>query len=315
MGRTVLLVHGRDFKPPRARLRALWLDALRHGLRRDHAPTVLGRLRRSRVELVYFGDLSNRFLADLRGVPAPDDTADRRRTLRNLRAIDAGSFTRRRYLALPGRSPLEETLSDLIGPPLSVARLSERLIRRVAPDICEYWNFDSPYGSRVRETMLGPLRRAMDRDDRILILSHSLGTMIAYDTLWKFSHAAEHRARYSRKKVSLWITLGSPLGDETVKRHLKGAGARGPRRYPHNIRCWLNVSAHDDYIRHDQRLRYDYRRMQRWGLLEEPIEDLRIYNLAVRHGRSNPHSSAGYLVHPSVIDRVARWLRGKRACR
>ena len=43
------------------------------------------------------------------------------------------------------------------------------------------------------------------------------------------------------------------------------------------------------------------------GLIES-IEDLRIFNLAIRHGRSNPHHSAGYLIHPTVIEAIADWL-------
>jgi hypothetical protein len=43
--------------------------------------------------------------------------------------------------------------------------------------------------------------------------------------------------------------------------------------------------------------------------LVSSIRDYRIYNLAVRYGRSNPHSSMGYLVHPRVAKIVADWLR------
>jgi hypothetical protein len=38
------------------------------------------------------------------------------------------------------------------------------------------------------------------------------------------------------------------------------------------------------------------------------IRDYRIYNLAVRYGKSNPHSFMGYLVHPRMTKLVADWL-------
>lgn len=108
-------------------------------------------------------------------------------------------------------------------------------------------------GCTGRLPMIAPLKEAMDRDDDILVISHSLGSMIAYDTLWKFCRTGEYRPNYTGKKISLWITLGSPLGDETVKRHLNGANATGDRRYPNNLTNWVNVAAEDDYICHDRR--------------------------------------------------------------
>jgi hypothetical protein len=147
----------------------------------------------------------------------------------------------------------------------------------------------------------------MERRDKILVLAHSLGSMIAWDTLWKFARAAEYRPRYTRKKIDLLLTLGSPLADNTVRRYLKGARARGHRRYPTNIRRWINVAAEDDYVSHDQRVADDYSIMREAGLVQS-IADHRILNLAVRSGQSNPHHSAGYLMHPVVADIVADWV-------
>ena len=64
--------------------------------------------------------------------------------------------------------------------------------------------------------MTEPLAKALSQDDDILILSHSLGTVIAYDVLWKFSYCGEWQD-IRNKKVSMLVTLGSPLGDEAVK--------------------------------------------------------------------------------------------------
>ena len=147
----------------------------------------------------------------------------------------------------------------------------------------------------------------MDRDDTILVIAHSLGTMIAYDTFWKFSRTGEYRPGYTSKKIDLFITIGSPLGDETVKGQLKGMQARGKRRYPSNIRRWINIAAEDDYIAHDEDIADDFRKMTDWGLVDS-IVDHRIYNLAVRNRKSNPHHGAGYLIHPVVADALASWL-------
>jgi hypothetical protein len=101
--------------------------------------------------------------------------------------------------------------------------------------------------------------------------------------------------------------MGAALGDTTVRRTLRGARARGPRRFPANIRRWVNLAAEDDYISHDQRIADDYAAMLEGGLCEE-ILDHRVYNLALRDGRSNPHHGVGYLVHPVFADTLAAWL-------
>jgi hypothetical protein len=100
------------------------------------------------------------------------------------------------------------------------------------------------------------------------------------------------------------VTIGSPLSDETSKRSLKGSAVSGDRRYPGNVRRWVNVAAEDDYVSHDQTAADDYREMK----LVEPIVDHRIYNLAVRNGKSNPHHGVGYLIHPVVCQTVSEWL-------
>ena len=42
--------------------------------------------------------------------------------------------------------------------------------------------------------------------------------------------------------------------------------------------------------------------------LVKSIEDIRIYNLSGRDGKSNPHSGIGYLIHPEVAKLIARWV-------
>ena len=302
MGKTIVLVHGRNFKPPEDSLKKLWVDALRHGIERDH-PDKLAAFDRARIEFVYYGNVSNKFL----GSPDYDDTAGRRESLDALKTLKKTDFTKAKYQKVPGKAAWKEGLADAFAGFLSTIRLSERFIQSVAPDMREYWNPESRYGTNVRYPMIGPLKRAMDREDEICVISHSLGTMISYDTFWKFSRYGEYRPKYTDKKIHLWITLGSPLADETVKRNLKGARASGDWQYPGNIVRWTNVAAEDDYVSYDGKVADDYAEMKRLGMIQS-ITDKRIYNLAVRNGSSNPHHGAGYLIHPYVATTVAKWV-------
>jgi len=306
MGKTILFVHGRNFKPSAPELKKLWIATTRHGIARDHPPK-LGAFKAARKELVYYGDISNKYLRSIgREYSMAADVRDRKSTLARLVAYRTNEFTRSRYNKLPGKTSIKEGLADALAGPLDWFGLSKTLIKRVAPDMGEYWNPDSAFGSDARYQMVGPLRRAMDRSDKILVVAHSLGTMVSYDTFWKFSRTGEYRD-YWKKKIDLWITLGSPLGDETVKENLRGARASGERKYPANVKRWENVAAEDDYISHDKKVKNDYKRMLRFGLVNR-LRDGKIYNLAVRGGKSNPHSSAGYLVNPKVSQLIAEWL-------
>ena len=307
MPKTILFVHGRSFKPNKRALWSIWSDAVEHGIARDRNGK-LRAYRKAKKEFVYYGDLSNRFLRSKgQKYSEKKDIEGRKKTLTTLEAHSAKQFTKAAYRKLPGKSSYKEFLANVGASALGPLHLTEGLIGAVAPDMREYWNVDSEFGSNVRATMTGPLKRAMNRGDKILVISHSLGTMIAYDTFWKFSRTGEYRQKYSKKKIDLWITLGSPLGDETVKRNLKGARAKGARRYPGNIKRWENVAAEDDFISHDSRIRNDYKRMRKHQLIEN-VNDQEIYNLAVRDGKSNPHHGAGYLIHPKVIKLVTDWL-------
>jgi hypothetical protein len=306
MAKSILMIHGRNFKPAAAVLQKQWLEALRFGIARDHAKAT-ARFDAAHKELVYYGDFSNAFLSKVFNQPIPDDSQGRQQTLDALKQYKKADFKKSVYNKLPGKSAAKEVLADTFGGFLAAIRLSNPVIEAVAPDLREYWNEDSEFGTNLRFPMIAPLKKAMDNDDEILVISHSLGTMIAYDTFWKFCRLGEYRPQYTNKKISLWITLGSPLGDETVKRSLKGAKLPMDRRYPDNVVNWLNVSAEDDFVSHDESLADDYASMKALGNVKS-IKDKHIFNLSVRDGKSNPHHEAGYLIHPVVAESVAAWL-------
>ncbi|WP_294343816.1 hypothetical protein [Prosthecochloris sp.] len=305
MNKTLLLIHGRSWKPPEESLRSLWLDALRWGLDRDF-PDAAARFSEVTLEFVYYGDTSNCYMESAEGKPYVDDTDSRRHTLELLKVYSSNQFSKRNYNRLPGKESFKEGAADVLSPILSFFNLSETLIAAVAPDMREYWNDESFYGTEVRRPMIKPLKRALDREGSTAIVAHSLGTIIAYDTLWKFSRYGEWYDYWNRK-IDLFVTLGCPLGDATVRENIKGYNACKERRYPANIREWVNIAAEDDYISHDSKISDDYRTMRQYGLVES-IKDYKIYNLSLRGGKSNPHHSGGYLIHPRTVKILAEWI-------
>lgn len=307
MAKRVIFVHGRAQKPCESDLKTVWFDAVSHGLQRDFGDEGRGAfealIANEQANFIYFGDLSNQFL----DVPDEDVTC-RMEALDLLKQLDKNEFNKERYEQVSGPSYLDN-LAAIFSKPLSMIGVAGPLITAVAPDLAHYWNEEAYFGSDVRSRLTPVLRQAFDQGDQILLVAHSLGTMVAYDNLWKLSHYGEYRHTYgSNKKIDLFLTLGSPLGDENVKERLKGNRSQGFRKYPTNIRRWCNISAKDDYISHDTKLSDDFAKMQELSMLSEPIQDHKIFNLYVKEGKANPHSSAGYLVHPLFAKLVYEWL-------
>ena len=314
MAKHLFLIHGRSFKPARDTLEANWIEAIEHGLERDGHEDGLRSFRDLQRTFVYYGDISNAFL---RGVGEDCDQAadaeDRVECLERLKKYSRAGLLGKRgekyYKGLPDATSWKEGLADIFGGVADAVGFAEPLIRWFANDVAHYWESNVGFGSEIRLRLTEPLRGALLDGDEVLLVAHSLGTVISYDVLWKFSWYGEYtELRASGPRRVSFVTFGSPLGNATVKRNLNGSNADGPRRYPALIGTWHNLAAEDDYISHDQKLANDFRKMERKHSMKR-IVDRRLHNLAVRHGKSNPHHGAGYLIHPAFIDVFASWLK------
>lgn len=318
MMKHLMLIHGRSFKPAEARLKKLWFNAIKFGLQRDGYDNALNK--KIKKTFVYYGNISNDFLSasgnfndqDKGSYDQEEDLLDRNECLENLKKYKRDDFLgdkgKNNYEKLESFAPAKEWLADTFGGFLESFGIAEHLIRTFAKDIEHYWSPDSAFGSDVRWKLTEPLESALIKGDDVFLVSHSLGTMIAYDVLWKFSHTGEYKElRKNGSKLTTLVTLGSPLGNETVKRNLKGARAVGNCKFPTLIQHWENLAAEDDYISHDETLGDDYKKMKRAGLVNS-IRDHRPYNLAVRNGKPNPHHGVGYLIHPEFIKLLGEWL-------
>lgn len=308
-GRCLVLVHGKDFKPGAEQYFDFAMACMVAGLERDFPDEVDG-FRSLRKTLCYYADLSAEVL-QRNGKLFDDvlDIGDRRNALAQMKLLDKRKhFGVGRYDKLPGKTAVIEFAADVAAPVLSVLGFSKPLIARLNKDVAEYWKKNSDYATVVRTCLREKICEALDRDDRILLVSHGSGSIITYDVLWQLSHLEEYSETYGGKKIDTWLTLGSPLGDSMVHRKLLGAKEKGRGKYPCNVVTWQNVSAEDDPQCHDNTLADDYHQMLKQRLVSS-IRDYKIYNMSVRYGKSNPHSSMGYYIHPRVSQIIVEWLK------
>lgn len=304
----MLIVHGRGFKPPAAALADVSLAAIRAGVQRDY-PDCLHLYDEVSVDLAYYGDLSNTLLNG-RGKDYDHqvDISDRNNALKKLKKITARKkFGIRHYDRRPGKSALPEFCANFIAPIFGMLGLTKTLVSRLSPDFAEYLVAESEYAREVRRRFREALCARLDRGDRVMVIAHGTGCVVAYDVLWQLSHDKRFVEQFGKSKVDTWITLGAPLGDNFIRKHLLAANG-ATTSYPENVINWYNVSAEDDYVCHDNTLADDFKDMLTQHAVSA-VQDYRVYNLAVRYGKSNPHSSVGYYIHPRVSKILADWVQ------
>lgn len=294
-GKPVLfLVHGRGVQPEPAELAAYWRRALAHGLARDREMDLGG----IQIETLYYADL----IAPLDPAAAKFDPvldrADRENALSQLMAVKAKAFRRARYEAVPGQTPLKEFLADLSAPVGRLLGLANRRLAHFYPELVQYWQ-DDDLAAAIRTRIVPALVGSLKRGDHIMVLSHGIGSVFCYDAFWE----ASQQLTEATQRIHSWVTLGSPLSDDDVRRRLGGQ----PAGFPNLLLNWFNVAAEDDPICHDETVADDFRAMLRERHISR-IEDYHIYNLAERYGSSDPHEALGYLIHPRMARLLGDWI-------
>ena len=187
--------------------------------------------------------------------------------------------------------------------PLLIRMLPEA-VRSTAKEINRYLDNTDDVASQIRALLKQTLRPMLERNDAVLLIGHSLGSVIAYDTLWELSHQEGVTGKVD------FLTLGSPMGLHYIRRHLLGMNGSSTKSYPDRIRHWTNLSAEGDVTALNQNLHDSFQPMLELGLVES-IEDHchGIYNFFHTAEGLNSHRSYGYLVNPAVGSIIADWWK------
>ena len=167
-----------------------------------------------------------------------------------------------------------------------------------------YFQNHGNIGYEIRGMLKTIIRQMLDKNEQVLIIGHSLGSIIVFDALWELSHNEVHSG-----KVDL-LTLGSPLGLKFIQNKLQGGLYPKENRFPINIHHWVNLSSVGDKTAVDRRFKRDFSDMLKYGLvesIEDHCED--IYNFYHNNEGLDCHGSYGYLVNPSVGKIIAQWWR------
>ena len=316
----IILVHGRDTKPQYPEHLRLVRRALTAGLRRvDRVAAERFESGEIRFTFAYYGDVVNRLMVeaepDLKKqmISVGDYWYERNGIYESAidEVIDRPSdrFTVKDYeefLDTVDNNVIYKRLAELAVPVLTGIGIGKHLVATLFPDLKAYLTSHA-VASEIQERLVVPLRKALLSGDDIALVAHSMGSIVAYDVLWRFSRLTDYREIWHRR-VPFLVTLGNPIGMESVRENLYDADEPDSLRYPANIEYWVNINARDDFIAHRTNIVEDFGEMRTRKLIGGMDDAPQVCNFFVDEEGSNPHKLYGYLNHPSVARAIAAWM-------
>ncbi len=302
--KVIIGIHGAGNKPSQRLLQLWWRKAICEGLERIGAP-----LRNFKFELVYWAH----FLYSEPQDPEVDDPESPLyikdpyipATLNS--SPQAPSRTRKKFLDwlefMMDRLMLSENRF------FNFDRIGDYVIRKKFRDLELYFHqanveLDQAgiYAKKlIRKELAKILKKYRKRD--ILLISHSMGTVVSYDVLTQL---------LPDSRIHTFITLGSPLGLPAIIRKIFAEQHKDLKNEkllaaPENIRqSWLNFSDLNDSVALDYRLCNDFMQNSHGIAPKDTI----VQNDYEKNGKKNHHKSFGYLRTHEVAEAIDGFLTG-----
>lgn len=193
------------------------------------------------------------------------------------------------------------TSGEMIERPLDWAKktfafdtVAEAVLRAKLQDLSAYY-----HDAALRDKLRGLLRRRLldHEGKRIMVLAHSMGSIIAYDVLRELGRQNPYF------RVSQLVTIGSPLGLPHVKWRIYQENDLV--RTPTIVDNWTNYADRRDPVAMDAFLASDYGRNDRGVRVRD---DLVINEYVGPSGKANHHKSYGYLRTPEFSSLLRGFL-------
>jgi hypothetical protein len=279
---TLVFLHGRgqEFKDP-AQLKLKWLAGLNAGLTRAALPP----LSPDGIVFPFYANVlyqitarlaQDRTRVDLEKI---SDKPDEPGPLHPYVPEDVGEREREIIADMAGLTGIEPTEPegfrfDRLLSWRATRRLLVQISRLTRADqeiITEHIRDVAVYLTHGRDAVLDAVRADIPPDVDLVLITHSLGTVVARDLL--DDDDIRHRTR-------LWVTAGSPLGIEAVQHNLRTPGAKHPDDVD-----WVTTYDVNDVIALGHPLRDIY---------GPPLRDIKVDN------GDKPHAIDRYLDHPEL---------------
>jgi pimeloyl-ACP methyl ester carboxylesterase len=168
--------------------------------------------------------------------------------------------------------------------------VTEAVLKKKLTDLHKYYT-EKDNRKKLRTSLKDAL--VAHRDKRIVLIAHSMGSIIAYDALRELGQTD------ISFRVEHLITIGSPLGLPTVAAEMSREWQF--LRTPSVVKRWSNLSDRRDPVAFDTHLGDDYEANDEGVRVED---DLILNNYVAKDGKANYHKIYGYLRCPEMSERV-----------
>ncbi|HIF9319192.1 lipase family protein [Photobacterium damselae] len=274
MNKHYIAIHGRSNKPPTHILEDSWLRAINDGRKQ----TTQSLINKSQFSMAYYADVFYQqplyfdpepYLPDMPSNHSPIPLAVDEDHLSEMMEQNKWRLDNHFF----------EPLLSEFGVYRALNYLSKPLLRYWLTDVYHYFH-DPAFALEIEKPLIRLLQEY--RHHSITLISHSLGTVIAYNVLQKLA------AQRTTQDITIdkWITLGSPLGLASVKAQLK-QNLQGSLAVPENVLVWHNYSDKRDIVCIDGDLADDFAKNNA-GVR---VRDFQVVNAYP----GNPHKSYEYL--------------------
>jgi hypothetical protein len=284
LSRTVIIgIHGLNNKPTADILEEWWKTSILEGLSRHAA----GQKYKLHFELVYWADLMYGGPLDVAGLVDPYTPAE------GIGPLPRVGLSVRKVTSARLRGSVGKALEKVSG-----VRLGQRMVRGTVeakiPDLY-FYNSDELLRQAIQDRLIRRLRAARRWRRKVMLIAHSMGSIVAYDVLRDGSRGLKGL------DITHFVTVGSPLGLADLKTVFEG-----PRFVPECVARWSNFSDPKDPVSSwDTSLCDNYHANSR-GVT---ISDRLVVNSYVSPaGKPNAHKIYGYLRTPEVSELIAGFL-------
>jgi len=270
----IIGIHGLSNKPPKKTLATWWEKAMLEGL---HVNNKLSRESLDFKSIYWAQDL----------YPEPDPEPDKYRKAKK------GDL---KYYQEGWKDYLREKLFDFSGDVLDSMKeifgmdaLADKVLKSKLKDLNRYYK-----DKDIREKLRDRLRTMIldNRDKRLMVVAHSMGTIIAYDVL------RELGSEDATLSIEHFVTMGSPLGLPHVKHKIIEENRLV--RTPSIVQHWTNLADRRDPVALDIHLSDDY---------EENYAGVRVKDdLVMNDWGGINHKSYGYLRTPEFSDLLKNFI-------
>jgi hypothetical protein len=293
MKKVIIGIHGLGNKPSKRLLSKWWKDSMLEGF------TLYGIEKElPEFELVYWADIVYEKPLNKRVKDEEDPLF-----------LD-GPYVKDPKITLAEKHPYQQKVIDFIDEQLhriflnkdkslNFTHVTDLVLRKFFYDLELYYM----EGSEVRDLIRGRLVKAVNKypDHEIMIIAHSMGSIIAYDVL---------SFMIPEFKINTLITVGSPLGlpiilGKTIQEQKKRQSRKRTLYTPPGITGnWYNYADITDYVALNYKLADDFRKNKN-GVF--PIDYLVSNNYAFQ-GDKNPHKLYGYLRTPEFTSVLSDFI-------